>query len=128
MNMENNDIIKSQLKAVDEMFNINYITAENALGSSLFDAIASNPPYINSGIIDTLQPEVLKEPRIALDGGSDGLDFYRTLLGSYRANIKPGGFLVCEIGFDQGQRLRDLCGCVIKKDYSGNDRVMILRC
>lgn len=106
----------------------NDITAENALGSSLFDAIASNPPYINSGVIDTLQPEVLKEPRIALDGGSDGLDFYRTLLGSYRANIKPGGFLVCEIGFDHGQRLRDLCGCGIKKDYSGNDRVMILRC
>lgn len=104
------------------------ITAGNTLGNTLFDAIASNPPYIDSDVIDTLEPEVLKEPRIALDGGDDGLDFYRVLLRDYRKNIKPSGYLVCEIGYDQGQRLRDLCGCEIKKDYSGNDRVMILRC
>lgn len=104
------------------------ITAGNTLGNTLFDAIASNPPYIDSDVINTLEPEVLKEPRIALDGGDDGLDFYRVLLRDYRKNIKPNGYLVCEIGYDQGQRQRDLCGCEIKKDYSGNDRVMILRC
>ena len=104
------------------------ITSENPLGDTLFDAIASNPPYINTDIIDTLEPEVLREPRIAFDGGADGLDFYRIILENYRANIKPDGFLVCEVGYDQGQRLRDMCGCEIKKDYSGNDRVMLLRC
>lgn len=103
------------------------ITAKNVIGNVKFDAIASNPPYIDTDVIETLEPEVLMEPRIALDGGSDGLDFYRVLLRDYQKNIKPGGFLVCEIGYDQGQRLHDLCGCEIKKDYSGNDRVMILR-
>lgn len=104
------------------------ITDPGTLGEASFNAIASNPPYINSAVIDTLEPEVLHEPRIALDGGSDGLDFYRILIRDYLSSIRKGGFLVCEIGYDQGQRLRDICECEIKKDYSGNDRIMLIRC
>ncbi len=100
---------------------------ENPLGEQTFDLIVSNPPYIRSDILPTLDKEVLAEPSIALDGGPDGLVFYRALLGRFLKNIKPGGALLCEIGYDQGEALRALCPCEIQKDYAGLDRVMLLR-
>ncbi len=96
-----------------------------ALGDVTFDAVVSNPPYIVSSVIDTLEPEVLREPRMALDGGEDGLIFYRVLIDRYRKNVKDGGFFLFEIGYDQGDALRSLCPCEIKKDYGGNDRVAV---
>ena len=62
---------------------------------------------------------------MALDGGEDGLLFYRALLSQYRANLKDGGFFLFEIGYDQGEALKALGTCEIKKDYGGNDRVAI---
>ena len=100
---------------------------ENPLGSQLFDIIVSNPPYISSEVIDTLEPEVLCEPRIALDGGNDGLIFYKRFTTEFVNNIKPNGFLICEIGYDQAAPLKKLCNCEIKKDYSNNDRILILQ-
>ncbi len=102
------------------------ILQEAPLGKDLFDAIVSNPPYIKSDVIDTLSVQVKNEPRIALDGGADGLEFYRVLFDRYKANAKINGAIICEIGYDQGETLNKLFGCRILKDYSGNDRVALL--
>ena len=101
------------------------VLAGSALSNTQFDAIVSNPPYIASSVIDTLEPEVLHEPRMALDGGEDGLVFYRILTRQYRENVKHSGFFLFEIGYDQGEALKALCPCKIKKDYGGNDRLAI---
>jgi release factor glutamine methyltransferase len=97
------------------------------LEESKFDAIVSNPPYIQTDVIETLSVQVKNEPRIALDGGNDGLDFYRVIFGEYVSNVKPGGVIICEIGYDQGEALKTLFGCEIMKDYSGNDRIALLK-
>lgn len=99
------------------------LLSENPLHDTRFDAIVSNPPYIVSEVIDTLAPEVLCEPRLALDGGEDGLTFYRRIFSEFKRNVKDGGFLLCEIGYDQGEIMKAHFGCIVKKDYSGNDRV-----
>ena len=98
----------------------------DALGGTVVDAIVSNPPYIQTDVIDTLDDKVKKEPRIALDGGADGLDFYRVIYTDYVKNVKSGGFIVCEIGYDQGQSVKELFSCTVTKDYGGNDRVAAL--
>lgn len=103
------------------------LLTENPLEGAVFDAIVSNPPYIVSSVIDTLAPEVLCEPRIALDGGEDGLLFYRRIFSAFTDNVKDGGYILCEIGYDQGEAMKEQFGCTIKKDYSGNDRVAILQ-
>ncbi|OGW62767.1 MAG: protein-(glutamine-N5) methyltransferase, release factor-specific [Nitrospirae bacterium RBG_16_64_22] len=73
------------------------------------DLVVSNPPYIRRGEIDSLAPEVSRwEPRVALDGGEDGLSVVRRLIEGAKRFLKPGGFLVFEIGHDQGPRVLDL--------------------
>ena len=67
----------------------------------IYDCIVSNPPYIPTGDIAALQQEVLWEPRIALDGGGDGLDFYRKLVSEAPSYLKKGGFLIMEMGYNQ---------------------------
>lgn len=66
-----------------------------------FDCIVSNPPYIRTDALDALAPELAFEPRMALDGGEDGLRFYRAILENFAANRKDGGFFLFEFGFDQ---------------------------
>ncbi|MBR7160776.1 MAG: peptide chain release factor N(5)-glutamine methyltransferase [Clostridia bacterium] len=93
-----------------------------------FDLIASNPPYIRTDVIETLSPEVRHEPHIALDGGADGLCFYRRLLEVCPKHIKKGGALLMEIGYDQKAALSLLCEAygfpfAFYKDFGGNDRV-----
>lgn len=101
-------------------------------GSGAFDAIVSNPPYIPSAQIDALQREVSFEPRAALDGGEDGLIFYRRMLQKdYCAALREGGCWMLEIGYDQGDALRALASesglhCEIRKDLGGLDRVAII--
>ena len=99
-----------------------------------YDIIASNPPYIPSADIDTLDDKVrLFEPRIALDGGSDGLDFYRIIAKNARKHLSDDGILFMEIGFDERLAVTDIfkahgysdITCI--KDYSGNDRVITCR-
>ena len=97
-----------------------------------FDAIISNPPYIDSGVVPTLSPQVRREPRIALDGGPDGLDFYRTIFAVQAPRLAPGGSLILEIGYDQASRVCDLAAehgfdCRIFRDYGGNDRVAVCK-
>ena len=79
------------------------------LGDESFDVIVSNPPYIASSVIETLEPEVsVHEPRLALDGGADGLDAYRILAPEILRVLKPGGIFAVEIGFDQKEAVEAL--------------------
>lgn len=98
---------------------------------SIYGAILSNPPYIRTNVLSSLSPEVQKEPRIALDGGCDGLIFYRHFVTSFRTSLTQNGLFLFEIGFDQGDDLQSIAkenrmNCEIVKDYGGCDRVAIL--
>lgn len=74
-----------------------------------FDMIVSNPPYIPTGEFDSLQPEVRDfEPREALDGGADGLDFYRSIIPDATDHLNPGGWLLFEVGIGQAKRVLEL--------------------
>ena len=86
-----------------------------------YDAILSNPPYIASGELPTLQKEVRQEPAMALDGGADGLDFYRGFNDIYPRMLTPGGLLLYEIGEEQGEAVAALLR------NAGLERVAILR-
>lgn len=91
-----------------------------------YDLIASNPPYIQSKVVNTLDSTVKDyEPHLALDGGEDGLDFYRRF-DTFADILTDGGYLVYEIGYDESEALEKM-GYEIKKDYSGNDRIAIKR-
>lgn len=96
-----------------------------------FDVIVSNPPYIPTGEIQGLMPEVKDfEPRLALDGKEDGLWFYRILAGEGKKYLKPGGTLMVEIGCDQGKDVSRIfkdngyCDIKVRKDLAGLDRVV----
>jgi release factor glutamine methyltransferase len=102
--------------------------------SGPFDLIVSNPPYIASGVIPTLGQEVREhDPRLALDGGPDGLEPYRILLSEAGRLLAPGGLLAVEIGYDQAKELRSLAGSHgleilrIAHDLSGNPRCVAMR-
>lgn len=98
-----------------------------------FDVIVSNPPYVKTAEIATLQREVQKEPREALDGGADGLDVIRRLVSQALPRLKPGGLLAMEIGEDQGDAVKELmtrAGCRdvrIEKDLARHDRLALGR-
>lgn len=101
---------------------------------SKFDIIVSNPPYIKTDIIKTLDREVQMEPRIALDGGTDGLNIYRKIIKEAYKYLNPNGHLCLEIGYDQKEEVIKLIESVgeykeiySKKDLSGNDRVIICK-
>lgn len=95
-----------------------------------YDVIVSNPPYIAAPVIETLEPEVREhEPRTALNGGADGLDFYRRIAAQAGRYLKPGGSLYLEIGYDQAAAVSTLlsahgfCEIHIRRDLAGCDRV-----
>lgn len=96
-----------------------------------FDLIISNPPYIPTEVVKTLMPEVLEhEPWMALDGMEDGLHFYREIIKNAPDYLYRGGKLFFEIGYDQGQSVKQLMEArgftevVVKQDYAGLDRVV----
>ncbi len=80
----------------------------SAVSQMQFDLIVCNPPYIPAAECETLQAEVRYEPRIALDGGADGLDFYRKLALEAPSGLCPGGALFCEVGYDQSEAVKAL--------------------
>ncbi|PVM92264.1 peptide chain release factor N(5)-glutamine methyltransferase [Caulobacter radicis] len=101
------------------------------LGDASFDVVVSNPPYIPTADIDTLEPEVRDhEPRLALDGGADGLTAYRALAPEILRVLKPGGLFCVEIGFDQSADVEILFKAAgaqnvrTVKDLSTHDRVV----
>lgn len=96
-----------------------------------YDVIVSNPPYIETAVIDTLQEEVrLHDPYIALDGKEDGLYFYRRIISEAGKYLKPQGKLMFEIGCDQAEAVKELMKnagyeqITVKKDLAGLDRVV----
>ena len=102
------------------------------LADESFDVIVSNPPYIASDVIETLDPEVKHfDPRLALDGGPDGLDAYRALAPEIMRVLKPGGLFAVEIGYDQKDQVEALFNEAggsdvwTIKDLSTNDRVVV---
>lgn len=99
--------------------------------TGVFDIIVSNPPYIASEEIQKLQEEVkFHDPFQALDGGADGLCFYRKIIDQAGDHMRNGGWLFFEIGYDQGEAVSELmrakgyCNVMIKKDLAGLDRVV----
>lgn len=97
----------------------------------MYDVIVSNPPYIRTSVIETLQEEVKDhDPYLALDGKEDGLYFYRKIIGQAPKYLKAGGWLLFEIGSDQGEEVRQLMEqngytqICVKKDLAGLDRVV----
>lgn len=125
-NAERNGVAARLGFACADVFNSDFM---HSLGS--FDLILSNPPYIPSAVVDMLSPEVQNEPRVALDGGKDGLDFYRVLISDYPQFLSPEGKLIFEIGYDEGTALTEMAEkagffCTVRKDLGGNDRVVIL--
>jgi release factor glutamine methyltransferase len=99
------------------------------LGDERFDLILANPPYVPSGEIQRLAPEVRREPRLALDGGPDGLAVLRRLVPAARPRLLPGATLAVEHGFDQGAAVRALFAAAgyqdvaTARDLAGNERV-----
>lgn len=98
-------------------------------GISAFDILVSNPPYIRRDVIESLDAEVaLHEPVLALDGGEDGLDFYRSIAKEGKRFLFPGGRVYVEIGYDQGTSVKDIfqkegfLDVEVFQDYAGRDR------
>ena len=97
---------------------------------ALFDIVVSNPPYIPAQVIGTLARDVQKEPRLALDGGSDGLDAYRKIAAGLQQHVKPDGLAAFEVGIGQGEAVAALCReqgfavTAVVNDYAGIDRMV----
>lgn len=107
------------------------VLQKDALGDKEYAAIISNPPYIRRGVVPTLSKEVHFEPCAALDGGEDGLDFYRAIVKNFATNLRDGGAFIFEIGYDQANDLKAIAcnngfDCRIVRDLGGNDRVAVL--
>ena len=121
--------------AVHNGVKVEFFTADVKNPSTIgdeFDCIVSNPPYIQTNVVDTLKEELFCEPRIALDGGNDGMDFYRAIVENYKANLKKGGFFAFEMGYDQKDAIKAIAaenGFDFEEiyDYGGNFRVAVLK-
>ena len=124
-NARNNEVIERCNFVLSDMF-------ENIQGN--FDVIVSNPPYIKTEIIKTLDKEVQSEPHLALDGGEDGLHFYKLIAENAYKYLKQDGILALEIGYDQREEVISLLNSIgkytdiySKKDLAGNDRIIVCR-
>lgn len=124
----NSDLLNEKIKVIDSC------QLQEEKDSLKADMIVSNPPYIKSDVVLTLQEEVKKEPHLALDGGKTGLDFYIRIIKEAKEVLNPNGILMFEIGYDQLEDLKN----IIKenkeykllesvKDFGGNDRVVVCR-
>ena len=104
------------------------------LNEEKFDIIVSNPPYIKTNVIKNLDIQVQNEPYIALDGGKDGLDFYKKIINESYQYLEYNGYLCLEIGFDQKidvieliENTESFTGTYSKKDLFDNDRIIVTR-
>ena len=135
---EGYDISEDALLMAKENAELNGVNASfsrlDVLGAEpekeIYDAVVSNPPYVKSSVIPTLDT-VQREPMAALDGGEDGLVFYREIVRRYKPSLKENGIFIFEIGYDQGEDIRSIAfenglSCEVTKDYGGNDRVAVL--
>ena len=104
------------------------------LAQEKYDIIVSNPPYIKRKEIENLDMEVRREPKIALDGGEDGLDFYKKIIDKGYEYLKYGGYICLEIGYDQKEEVmkiiddkKQYINTYCKKDLYDNDRVIVTK-
>ena len=131
------DISKTALLVAKENAKLHEVDAEWVRSdlfdniTETFDVIMANPPHIPTGEILSLMPEVRDfEPENALDGGADGLDFYRKIAGQVKDYLNPGGYVYMEIGYDQGEAVSELMRNAgfteveVIKDLARNDRVV----
>ena len=106
------------------------LAGPEGLGLPEADAIVSNPPYVRAAVVPTLQEEVRREPRTALDGGAEGLDFYQAICEKWLPVLRPDGVVAFEIGEDQGKAVAEIlsqtsvAGIEVRQDFSGLDRVV----
>ena len=109
------------------------LTYYNSLPSGGADLIISNPPYLTAQEMSELQPEVAKEPAMALEAGEDGLVFYKAIAEHYQKALRPGGALALEIGWQQREAVTALleangwADIACRKDFGGNDRCVTAR-
>ena len=109
------------------------LTYYNRLPSGRADLIISNPPYLTAQEMSELQPEVAKEPAMALEAGEDGLVFYKAIAEHYQKALRPGGALALEIGWQQREAVTALleangwADIACRKDFGGNDRCVTAR-
>jgi release factor glutamine methyltransferase len=122
--------------AVNEIRNVSFLEGRlyGPVKGERFHIILSNPPYVKTGDLETLQPEIRDwEPEGALDGGTDGLDFYRQILSLAPAHLVSAGLVILELGYEQAADVSDLAGSSgfdmldVRKDLCGIERVMLLR-
>lgn len=135
------DISQEALEVARKNANSNNVNIEfiesnlfDKLTERSFDIILSNPPYIKTDIIKTLEKDVQAEPHLALDGGKDGLEFYKKILNEAHEYLKTNGYLMLEIGYNQGNAVINLEHKNLKlitkqpiKDLAGNDRIVIFQ-
>ena len=130
------EIAKKNAEALRVKQKVNFIKSDlfEKIKKIKFDIIVSNPPYIKKEDINYLSEEVQKEPKIALDGGIDGLDFYRRIVKQGYDYLKFGSYLCFEIGFDQKIDVIEIIenenkyiDTYCKKDLYGNDRIIVTR-
>ncbi len=133
------DISKQALKVAENnsyanQANVLFLESDmfkNILKEFKFNIIASNPPYIETDTIKTLDKEVQKEPLIALDGGEDGLKYYREIARNAKGYLEDKGFLVLEIGYNQKKSVIEILeennykNIYTRRDLSGIDRVIV---
>ena len=124
-------VAKQNIKLNKVKFKVDTIESDMFLEiTDMYHAIVCNPPYIESDVIETLDDSVKNyEPRLALDGGKDGLDFYREIARVAPSCLYKNGVLILEIGYNQGDAVKALLeekfDVLVLKDYSGNDRIVI---
>ncbi len=112
-------------------FRLGDVLDKNCLGNRSFDSIISNPPYIKTEVLKDLEAEVKQEPIAALDGGEDGMIFYRAIVKNFSRNLSENGNFIFEIGYDQASDIKAIAAehgffCSVKKDLGGHDRIAVL--
>lgn len=130
------EVAKKNAKANNVEDKIEFIESNlfEKIPQTKFDIIVTNPPYIKRSEISKLDIDVQNEPNIALDGGIDGLDFYRKIANKAYDYLKYNGYLCMEIGYDQKEFVLDILNyenrysnTYSKKDLYGNDRIIVTR-
>ena len=133
LDISDNALEVAKRNAKELNLDINFLKSDmfSSLTSEIkYDIIVSNPPYIQSDVVDTLESEVKDfEPRLALDGDADGMKFYKIIAENYEDYLVDNGVLALEIGYDEANDIRALFegkNVVIKKDLANLDRVAII--